>query len=145
MLAGWVVLAIGLLVLNDHVLKAAWPGVATGKLSDACGLAFFPVLLGSAWELSTRALISRRAAVVAVVATGLVFAATKTLPAAAHGYGLLLGLLQWPVRALVDGGAPLVPARVAVDPTDLLTLPALALPLARLYARASLPARDATT
>ena len=144
-LAGWVVLAIAMLVLNDHVLKAAWPGVVTGKLSDLCGLAFFPVLLAAGWELCTRALIGRRAALIVVVTTGLAFAGTKTLPSAAHVYGLLLGVLQWPVRALVDGGASLVPARVVVDPTDLLALPVLAWPLARLFARASLPARAAPT
>lgn len=27
-------LAIGILIVNDHALKAAWPGVVTGKLSD---------------------------------------------------------------------------------------------------------------
>jgi len=25
------------LAVNDHVLKAAWPGVVTGKLSDVAG------------------------------------------------------------------------------------------------------------
>ena len=27
-----------LLLVNDHVLKQAWPGVVTGKLSDFAGL-----------------------------------------------------------------------------------------------------------
>src|SRR5690606_8292496 len=35
--------AIGLLLLNDHWLKAAFPGSITGKLSDFAGLAFFPL------------------------------------------------------------------------------------------------------
>lgn len=144
-LTGWVVLAIALLTLNDHVLKAAWPGVVTGKLSDLAGLAFFPVLLAAGWELVTRALIGRRGAVAFVVATGLVFAATKTLPAAALAWGYALGLLQWPVRALLHGGAALAPAHVVVDPTDLLALPALLAPLLLLRARASLPAPAAPT
>ena len=32
------VLALVVLVLNDHVLKQAWPGLVTGKLSDVAGL-----------------------------------------------------------------------------------------------------------
>ena len=143
-LTWWVPATIALLVVNDHVLKAAWPGLVTGKLSDLCGLAFFPVLLASAWELVSRALVRPRAAVAVVVVTGLVFTATKTLPDAAHAWGSVLGLLQWPVRALWHGGVPLVAARVVVDPTDLLTLPVLWLPLALAAAlRALRPAREA--
>lgn len=144
-LTWWVPAAIALLLVNDHLLKAAWPGSVTGKISDLCGLAFFPVLLAGAWELVTRALVRARAAVVIVVVTGLVFAATKTLPQAAHAWGAALGLVQWPVRALLSGGAPLLAARVVVDPTDLLTLPVLWLPLARLRERASLSARPGST
>ena len=47
-------------------------------------------------------------------------------------------------RALLQA-APRRRARVVVDPTDLLALPVLAWPLARLFARASLPARAAPT
>ncbi|HET7501896.1 MAG TPA: hypothetical protein VFK02_12855 [Kofleriaceae bacterium] len=32
--------AIALLVVNDHVLKAAYPGFVTGKLSDFAGMMF---------------------------------------------------------------------------------------------------------
>lgn len=137
-LTWWVPAAIVLLVVNDHLLKGSFPGVITGKLSDLCGLAFFPVLLATGIELVTTARIRPRAALAVVLVTGLGFAATKTLPAAALGYGHLLGVLQWPVRALVLGGAPFVPAHVVVDATDLLTLPALVLPLRLLWARARL-------
>ena len=37
--------SVALLVLNDHLLKQAYPGWLTGKLSDVSGLVFFPVLL----------------------------------------------------------------------------------------------------
>jgi hypothetical protein len=40
-----VLLAIGILLINDHVLKSAWPGAVTGKLSDIAGLVFFPLLV----------------------------------------------------------------------------------------------------
>ena len=43
--------ALTLLVVNDHILKSAWPGFVTGKLSDIAGLAFFPILVLSGWEL----------------------------------------------------------------------------------------------
>ena len=43
-------LAIGLLVLNDHVLKDAFHNAVTGKLSDFAGMAFFPLLLQGLWE-----------------------------------------------------------------------------------------------
>ena len=34
-----------LLALNDHVLKQAWPGWVTGKLSDVAGLVVAPAVL----------------------------------------------------------------------------------------------------
>lgn len=34
---------VGLLLLNDHVLKSAWPGWVTGKLSDAAGVALVAI------------------------------------------------------------------------------------------------------
>lgn len=37
-------LAVGLLLLNDHLLKHIAPSVLTGKLSDFAGLFFFPFL-----------------------------------------------------------------------------------------------------
>lgn len=42
-----VLLAIGLLLLNDHCLKAHYPGVLTGKISDLAGLFFFPLLIAA--------------------------------------------------------------------------------------------------
>jgi hypothetical protein len=40
-------LCLVLLVLNDHLLKQAWPGWVTGKLSDVVGLVAGPCC--SAW------------------------------------------------------------------------------------------------
>ena len=39
------VVSLVLLVLNDHLLKQAWPGAVTGKLSDVAGLVVAPLLL----------------------------------------------------------------------------------------------------
>jgi hypothetical protein len=126
--------AIALLVVNDHVLKQLAPGLVTGKLSDFAGLAFFPLLLAAAAE---HAGIRRgtQTIVVAAIATGLAFAAVKLAAPAAELYRVGLAALQWPARALraiVTGGA--LPAlgrvRFVADPTDLVALVALAVPVA---------------
>lgn len=131
-------LALGLLVLNDHVLKAAYPGAITGKLSDLAGLAFFPILLVGAWELA-RAVAGRwqgpstNALAIAIGGSAAAFMLVKTWPAAAQAFAWGLGLAQWllglPVR-LLDGGPlpPVIPTLVVVDPTDLIATVALAVP-----------------
>ena len=117
-------LAIGLLIVNDHVLKSAWPGVVTGKLSDVAGLIFFPLLLVAIWELSAGAERRDRAGrwpiVVTAALTAIAFASVKTLPVAAEAFGIVLGSAQW----LLGAAAP-TPARIVVDPTDLVALPAV--------------------
>ena len=75
--------ALAVLVLNDHWWKHAAPGAVTGKLSDVAGMAFFPLLLQGLWEIA-RAWArrawgpSRRALCVAMIATGAVFGLAKT-------------------------------------------------------------------
>jgi len=131
--------ALALLVLNDHVLKAAFPGQITGKLSDAAGLAFFPLLLLGAWEL---ALLlagrwrwpSRRSAIAVVVVTGLGFVLVKTTAPGAEAFGTAIGFGQWlaGIPGALATAMPLgaaQPARVLADPGDLVALPALLLPL----------------
>ncbi len=131
--------AIGLLLLNDHVLKAAFPGLVTGKLSDFAGLAFFPLFLQAGWE-SLSGLRgrwsgpSRRALLLCTLATALVFALVKLWHPAGEAYRWGLALLQWPFRSLVAllaGGAlpPLSPVSLVRDPSDLVALPSVLLPL----------------
>ena len=48
--------ALAVLALNDHVLKQAWPGLVTGKLSDAAGLVVAPPLVALLLALLTKAL-----------------------------------------------------------------------------------------
>lgn len=130
--------AIALLIANDHIFKQAWPGVLTGKLSDFAGLGFFPLLLHAAWEWAT-AIVRRPslgghvALAVCIVTTGAVFAAIKTVPVLGERYSDVLGWLQWlpsAVRALIGGDDPGVAHRVmlASDPTDLIALAALVAP-----------------
>jgi hypothetical protein len=139
LLGGVPLVAIAVLVVNDHVLKAAWPGLVTGKMSDAAGLVFFPFLLVGAWELGRRTLKRPSTAgivpaVVAIAATGVAFVLVKTVPFAGDLYRVGLGALQWPIAAAaawVSGGP--TPAATSVvlvaDPSDLAMLPALAVPL----------------
>lgn len=117
--------ALVVLLFNDHVLKGSGvaPAAFTGKASDFAGLFFFPVLLSS---IALRVLDAhdahdaldcsrglRRASATCVTAIGAVvtaavFAAIKTMPAA-------------------NAVACAVFGRTALDPTDLVALPACAL------------------
>ncbi|UBU13618.1 hypothetical protein [Nonomuraea gerenzanensis] len=94
------------LLVNDHLLKQAWPGLLTGKLSDVAGLVVAPALLAL--------LFWRRADLVATVLTGALYTLVKSTETgaevASHAWTLVAG-----------------PSRVLADPTDLLALPALAL------------------
>jgi hypothetical protein len=122
--------AVALLVVNDHLLKAAWPGPLTGKLSDLAGLAFFPLLLVALWELALRRQRSTTVLAGAVVATGATFASVQLWEPAAEVYRWGLGIMQWPAQAgfsIISGasvGGPR-PVMLVMDPADLLALPAL--------------------
>ncbi len=127
-----VLTAIALLVINDHVLKGAAPGVLTGKLSDVAGMVFFPIFLAALLELFGAR--HRRLVLGCAIATGIVFAATKTIPPAAEAYRIGLGAIQWPFRALLsivrgDGVPALARVAMTMDPTDLIALPALSVPV----------------
>jgi hypothetical protein len=108
--------AVGLLALNDHLLKGAGlvPAAITGKLSDFAGLFFFPLLLaglarGASAALRGRDIEDRRSlAAVAAIATAAGFAAVKLLPA---------------VNALVARTWGVM----VMDPTDLIALPMVGL------------------
>jgi hypothetical protein len=94
-------LALTLLTLNDHVFKRVFPSVLTGKLSDFAGVFVAAPLLSA---LIAR---TRRARIVAYVATGAAFTAINVSPAAAD---VVERLLAW---------------RIWTDPSDLIALPML--------------------
>jgi hypothetical protein len=102
------VVCLVVLVLNDHVLKQAWPGPVTGKLSDVVGLVVAPLVLAVPLAL----LRAPRPALAAVLATGVGFVLVKTTEAGAA--------LATDVWSAVAG-----PSYLLRDPTDLLALPAL--------------------
>lgn len=133
-----VLAALALWALNDHVLKEAFSSGWTGKLSDVTSLIVFPLLPVAALELWREV---RRSAppgnghlVFWVIATGSVMATINTLDSAALAYRHGLGAAQWPVfaaHALLGGRSlpPLHTVALTMDPTDVLTLPALLVPL----------------
>lgn len=96
-----------LLLLNDHVFKAAWPGLLTGKLSDIAFLVVCPVVVAAG--LAHLRVSDRRARLVALWTVGTFFVA----------------LQLWP--PLGDTLASLLSGRHTADLTDLIALPALAL------------------
>lgn len=120
--------AVALLAVNDWVLKPRLgPGViaaaVTGKLSDLAGLVFAPVVLSAAIGLALHLAarlgarvdpsLSRRRLIACVAATGAVFTAVKLDPRAAHAVAAMISQIGRP-------------AAIALDPSDLLCLPALA-------------------
>lgn len=121
--------AVAVLALNDHVLKRAWPGPVTGKLSDLAGCFVLPLFLSAVLAIATPWPARRRLAIGAI-ATALLFAALKLSPAAAsavaHGLGLAWG-------ALGRASGPII-----ADPGDLVALPLAAVAFAwgvRVHAR----------
>jgi hypothetical protein len=122
-----VVGAVLVLLMNDHILKQRWPSVLTGKLSDAAGLVFFPLLLVAVAEIcrSWMGLTppSRRFVATCVGLTGLVFAAAEVFPVVDGVLELAWGWTVWPVDALT--GRSVRRVVMVADPSDLLTLPAL--------------------
>lgn len=103
----WLV-ALGLLVLNDHVLKhSELAGAFTGKLSDFAGMIVAPVLLAAILRVRTE-----RGLWICAAAVGTVFAAINLSPELAATWD-----------AAVSGIA--LPYHTTPDPTDLMALAAL--------------------
>ena len=113
---------VGLLVINDWVLKPRFHGFVTGKLSDLAGLAFAPVILSAAIGLVLHAAaslgarvdpsLSRRRLLLCILATAIGFTIVKLSPAASQGAAQLLAHLGRD-------------ASIYLDPSDLFCLPAL--------------------
>ena len=105
------ILALALLVANDHWLKGSglMPGVLTGKLSDFAGMIVAPVLLATLLRVR-----SRRALLACHVAVGAVFAGIQLSPAFAAQWSALMGVFGHPWT-------------ITCDPTDLIALPFLGL------------------
>jgi len=101
--------SLGLLALNDHVLKQVGmlPEVVTGKLSDVVGLVVAPALLATLLRVRRE-----RGLIVAHLAVGAVFAGIQLSAPFASLWSRLMGLVGFPWT-------------IVCDPTDLLALPFL--------------------
>jgi hypothetical protein len=127
------VLALAVLLVNDHILKPYHPGWLSGKLSDVAVLVLLPFLLLAIADLA--ALVTARlpapgrtALVVCVTLSVVAFTAIEVVPIAGDAYRWGLGLTQWPIRALepLVASRPLpgvLPVQLTSDLSDLLTLP----------------------
>ncbi|MGH3735124.1 MAG: hypothetical protein ACRDT6_05825 [Micromonosporaceae bacterium] len=107
-------LATVVLLVNDHLLKALWPGLVTGKLSDLAGLVVAPAVLAVGLALVAPRVPVGVLAWVSLVGTGVGFAAVKLTHVGAE-----FASAAWSVVA--------GPSYVLADPTDLVALPALGL------------------
>lgn len=150
------VLATALLVVNDHLLKAHWPGFVTGKLSDVAGMIVAPLvilaIMEALWppvasafardEPDARAPRMMPWLVAMVVAVA--FAAMKTWAPMTAVYEHAASLARLPLRAAVAliHGVPRLEDRIVVtrDATDVWVTP-LAFFAAYTYRRGVKPRR----
>ena len=104
--------AIGLMLLNDHVLKGWFPAWFTGKASDFAFLFFAPIVLVFVARARTRS---------AIVSCHL----------APAGLFVAINLSQRASETLADAMSLVVPTQLWPDPWDLIAL--ISLPLAYAY------------
>lgn len=120
-----------ILVANDFVIKAHWPGMVSGKLSDLVGLAWFPILLWAAADVLLGYGFGRRAGHVILwigaAATGVAFTMLKLTDFGSEVYASTFSLLLAIPYSLTGGVPPQVGA--VQDASDLLALPMLAVPI----------------
>lgn len=96
------VLAIVALVVNDHFLKAAYPGLVTGKLSDLAGLLVAAPLLATVVAGLAPRLPGTPVALASLGVTGLVFTLVKATAVGATAASTLWSGLTGPSVILAD-------------------------------------------
>jgi hypothetical protein len=123
-------MAVALFALNNGVLKRAFPGIVTGKLSDLLICFFLPLFVSALLERVSRLETGTRVGA-GIVLTAAIFVAVKTSVTASR---LLDRDIAWLLQPFGLRSAP-----NRVDVTDLCAFPMLA--LAWLHARRSIPER----
>ena len=119
-IAPWPLIAVVILIFNDHYLKRSAPSFVTGKLSDLAGVFFFPIFLCAVWNLLNNAVslargedrfrwISIHQGAIAILLTDLIFAGVKMFPTITYFY----------LEVVASIGFPSVVTR---DPSDLAAL-----------------------
>lgn len=125
-------MAVALFALNNGVLKGAFPGLVTGKLSDLLICFFLPLFVSAVLARVSRLEAGTRVAA-GIALTAAIFVAVKTSATASH---LLDHDIAWLLQPFGLRSAP-----NRVDVTDLCALPMLA--LAWFHARRSTGAQAA--
>ena len=145
----WVsITSLILLIVNDRVLKEHVGGWLTGKLSDLAGLVFVVLLLLSLLEILRRLRrrrtwrLTRHLVMALVVTIAVGFVLVKTVAPVTTAYLDAMRALEWPAlqvdRAITGSTAWLPPIHVVHDPTDLIVLPVVLVPL-RMGLRRTVP------
>lgn len=124
-------LAVALLTVNDHFLKAAFHNALTGKLSDFAGCFFLPLYVSAMLAFVTRWALERRLLAGALV-TLAIFVPVSVSRAAADFVCRAVELVSIPLGIGVQ--------RIASDPTDLIALPMIILAIH--YARKVSPCAE---
>jgi hypothetical protein len=119
----WFVGALAVLLVNDHILKAAAPALITGKLSDFAGLVMAPILIVGTIEFASGRRQGQRAAWGVALSVAAVFASIKLHPGAADTYRTIMGSILG-----LANGFPIQQVNIlhVADPWDLVALPAVA-------------------
>jgi hypothetical protein len=128
--------ALALWAINDHLLKGWGPALLTGKLSDLAGLAVCPTVLLGIVEWCAPQLVRRHwrtLLIASCAAIGLLVVGLELSKAVQLAYQHTLGGARFVAGTLVawlcDSRAPaFVLVSITPDVSDLLTLPALAIP-----------------
>lgn len=111
--------AIGVLLVNDHVLKHIWPSWMTGKLSDAAWCVFAPLLLAFFLALILTPLLrDKHEKQVAWLAFGIIGIAYGLFNLSDAVHGIIVHVLSF-----VNG----TPVAMPRDATDVIALPGLLL------------------
>lgn len=133
LLTPWALAAAVLLVVNDRVWEPTFSNWLTGKLSDVCGLILVTAL---ALDVIDLAGLGGRSVVVACSSIAAAFTWVKCTATGAAGYERL-NQLVFDVVATFPGVGSDLRANVVVDPTDLVALPAMVVPLVGRYRRSA--------
>jgi hypothetical protein len=106
--------ALALWCANDYLLKDAYPGLVTSKLSDVTGLVVVPLVLAALVGVGLPGRIYPRVVDIMLIACGIAFTLVKLSEPANGALEWILGVMQ---RS---------PQTVVRDATDLVALPMLA-------------------
>jgi hypothetical protein len=96
------------MAFNDHFLKYQYPGTLTGKISDFCGVFYFPIfllalfhLLGSAVR-GPRAQISRFQILLCILITDLIMLGLKLSPVISERLTQFFSANLFPIQTITD-------------------------------------------